>query len=104
MAEYSEVENNQNVDSEEDEVEVDAEPPDGQRDVMANESFLMQNEDLEKHKIEIIAGDKEGSEWLVIDDIYILHKYRTSENEIFWECSGRRAFDCPFKAVAGRRR
>ena len=58
MAEYSEVENNQNVDSEEDEVEVDAEPPDGQRDVMAQESFLMQNEDLEKHKIEIIAGDK----------------------------------------------
>ena len=43
MAEYSEVENNQNVDSEEDEVEVDAEPPDGQRDVVANESFLLQN-------------------------------------------------------------
>ena len=88
------IENNQNVHSEEDEVHLDE-----QMDVVANESFLLENEDLEKHKVEIIAGDKEGSEWLVIDDIYILHKYRTSENEIFWECSGRRAFDCPFKAA-----
>ena len=25
--------------------------------------------------------------------------YRTSRNEIFWECSGRRTFDCSFKAA-----
>ena len=73
MAEDSEIENDQNFDSEEDEVEVDE-----QIDVVPNELFLLENEDLEKHKVEIIAGDKKGSEWLVIDDIYILHKYRTS--------------------------
>ena len=54
------IENNQNVHSEEDEVDLDE-----QMDVVANESFLLENEDLEKHKVEIIAGDKEGSEWLV---------------------------------------
>ena len=124
MAENSEIENDQKDDSEEDEVEVDEQRDDlnndqnvnsdndeveldEQRDVIendqnvhrANESFLLENEDLEKHKVEVIAGDKEGSEWIVIDDIYIFHKYRTSGKEIFWECSGRRAFDCPFKAA-----
>ena len=97
--EDSEVENDQNVDSEEQEVENYVESVNEDSDVDANDSFLVENEDLEHHKVELIAGDKEGSEWLVLDDIYILHKYRTSGDEIFWECSGRRAFDCPFKAA-----
>ena len=97
--EDSEVENDQNVDSEEQEVENYVESVNEDSDVDANDSFLVENEDLEHHKVELIAGDKEGSDWLVLDDIYILHKYRTSGDEIFWECSGRRAFDCPFKAA-----
>ena len=68
-------------------------------DANDNESFIVGHEELEKHEVEVIAGDKEDSEWLVLDDIYILHKYRTTENEIFWECSGRRTCDCPFKAA-----
>ena len=68
-------------------------------DTNDNESFIVSHDELENHEVEVIAGDKEGSEWLVLDDIYILHKYRTTENEIFWECSGRRTCDCPFKAA-----
>ena len=77
------------------------ESPEGdESDVNENNlSFLEDKEDLSNHKLEIIGGDKEGSEWLVLDDVYILHKYRTTREEIFWECSGRRAFDCPFKAA-----
>ena len=26
------------------------------------------------HAVELVAGEKSGSEWLIIDDIYILHK------------------------------
>ena len=69
--------NDQNIHCQEDGVEVDE-----QRYVVANESFLLENEDLEKHKVEIIAGDKEGSEWLVIDDIYILHTQKHESDNI----------------------
>ena len=68
-----------------------------------NMSYLEDEEDLSSHKLEIIGGDKEGSERLVLDDVYILHKYRTTRGEVFWECSGRRAFDCPFKAATSRK-
>ena len=68
-------------------------------DTNDNESYMVSHDELENHEVEVLAGDKEGSEWLVLDDIYILHKYRMTENEIFWECSGRRICDCPFKAA-----
>ena len=58
---------------------------------------------MSSHKLEKIVGDKEGSEWLLLDDVYILHKYRTTRGEVFWECSGRRTFDCPFKAATSRK-
>ena len=63
------------------------------------ESFMEDKDVSEKCKLEIIAGDKEGSEWLVLDDLFILHRYRSLGNQNFWECSGRRAFNCPFKAA-----
>ena len=47
--------------------------------------------------LELIDGDKLGSQWLVVDGIYICHKYADSETEVFWECSGRRKYGCPFK-------
>ena len=34
-------------------------------------------------------GKKAGSRWLIIDDVYILHKKQTSTNGTFWDCSGR---------------
>ena len=85
--------------------EVITESPEGdESDVIENNvSYLEDEEDLSSHKLEIIGGDKEGSEWLVLDDVYILHKYRTTREEVFWECSGRRAFDCPFKAATSRK-
>ena len=55
--------------------------------------------DHENHKLDIIAGDKENTEWLVIDDVYILYKYSGTDKVIFWECSEIRAFNCPFKAA-----
>ena len=64
-----------------------------------NNPFLENEDNLGNHKLEVIEGDKEGSKWLVLDEVYILHKYRTTGDEIFWECSGRRAFNCPFKAA-----
>ena len=63
------------------------------------ESYLEPKIDHEKHMLEIIAGVKEGSEWLVVDDMYILHKYSSTDKVTFWQCSGRRSFNCPFKAA-----
>ena len=51
------------------------------------------------HVVELVAGEKAGSEWLVLDNIYILHKKDKTSNEIFWECSGRRRFNCRFKCA-----
>ena len=63
------------------------------------ESYLESKDVFDNVKLDIITGDKDGSEWLVLDDVYILHKYRSTETETFWECSGRRHFDCPVKAA-----
>ena len=61
--------------------------------------YLEPHDDVAKHKIELVQGEKDGSRWLVMDDIYILHKKEISKNEIFWECSGRRRFNCQFKCA-----
>ena len=37
--------------------------------------YLADAEELSNMKTEIIEGDKEGSRWLVLDDVFILHKY-----------------------------
>ena len=67
-------EDNEGVDND---LEVIADSPEGDKsDVNEKVSFLEDEEDLSSHKLEIIGGAKEGSEWLVLDDVYILHKYR----------------------------
>ena len=62
-----------------------------------DKSYLVNEEELEKIQVRIIDGDKDDSKWLVVDEIYICHRYRGSEEETFWECSGRRKYKCPFK-------
>ena len=60
---------------------------------------LEDEEKVADHVVELVAGEKAGSEWLILDDIYILHKKDKTSNEIFWECSGRRRFNCRFKCA-----
>ena len=60
---------------------------------------LEDDEKVADHVVELVAGEKSGSEWLILDDIYILHKKDKTSNEIFWECSGRRRFNCRFKCA-----
>ena len=62
-----------------------------------DKSYLVEDDELEKVKVDIIEGDKQNSKWLVVNDIYICHRYQGSESETFWECWGRRKFNCPFK-------
>ena len=62
-----------------------------------DDSYLVDEEGLKNVKVAIIEGDKPGSNWLVVDDIYICHRYQGSEAETFWECSGRRKYNCSFK-------
>ena len=38
-------------------------------DTNDNESYMVSHDELENHEVEVIAGDKEGSEWLVLNDI-----------------------------------
>ena len=63
------------------------------------ETYMEDKDEMSKYKLELIEGDKDGSKWLVVEDIFILHKYRSTGNETFWECSGRRKFNCPFRAA-----
>ena len=64
---------------------------------MIDERNYLETEGLDCIDLEIIDGDKFGSQWLVVGGIYICHKYAESETEVFWECSGRRNYGCPFK-------
>ena len=83
------VEDGQNLNDEEVENDTDSSHDDNATepvDTNDNKSFIVSHDELENHEVEVIAGDKEGSE------------YRTTENEIFWECSGRRTCDCPIQS------
>ena len=62
-----------------------------------NKSFLVKDEDLVAIKVEYVEGDKPGSTWLLVDDVFFCHRYQSSELETFWECSRRRKDNCPFK-------
>jgi hypothetical protein len=61
--------------------------------------YLFDDAYLKDIKVELVPGEKSGSEWLIVDDTFILHKKDKSANEVFWECSGRRRFNCPFKCA-----
>ena len=64
------------------------------------QEYLAGSDELNSMKAVFIDGDKEGSNWLVLDDIFILHKYGyKGENEVFWECQDRRRNGCNFKAA-----
>ena len=60
---------------------------------------LLDDAGLKDVKVEVVPGEKSGSEWLIVNDTFILHKKDKSANEVFWECSGRRRFSCPFKCA-----
>ena len=62
-----------------------------------DQSYLASEEELKKINVEFIEGDKPDSKWLVVDEVYICHRYQGTELETFWECGGRRKYGCPFK-------
>ena len=62
-------------------------------------NHLEDAETISNHKIELVPGEKDGSEWMILDDIFNLHKKDKSANETFWECSGRRRLNCQFKCA-----
>ena len=58
------------------------------------------NEELFKDtKLEIIEGERDGCNWLVIDDVHIcfLRKDKGTKETTLWECSGRRRLGCEFR-------
>ena len=61
-----------------------------------DQSYLMDQDELSKHNINVISGSKVGSTWYVLDDTYILYKIDTNvdESEIFLECCHRRLGRC----------
>ena len=63
----------------------------------SNKSYLVKDVDLESIKVECVEGDKPGSTWLLVEDVFFCHRYQSSELETFWECSRRRKDNCPFK-------
>ena len=71
---------------------VSMEPPDD------NHTYCLPENDLSSQKCEKIAGEKENSVWLIMNNKYILHKLREFKNgNVVWECKFRRALACPFK-------
>ena len=44
------------------------------------ELYCMSSDRFADQRIEIIPGEKVNSEWLVLNDLYILHKNRSFKN------------------------
>ena len=43
-----------------------------------NKSYLVKDEDLEGIKVECVEGDKTGSTWLLVADVFFCHRYQSS--------------------------
>ena len=69
------------------------EPPD---------DYCLSSDRFADQGIEIVPGEKSNSEWLVLNDLYILHKNRSFKNgNVVWECKHRRGMGCPFRMETG---
>ena len=69
------------------------EPPD---------EYCLSSDRFAAQGIEIVPGEKSNSEWLVLNDLYILHKSRSFKNgNVVWECKHRRGMGCPFRMETG---
>ena len=63
-----------------------------------DDEYFISNDKLCDQKVQIIPGEKKGSEWLIVNERFILNKNRTFKNgNIVWECRSRRRFKCPFR-------
>ena len=59
---------------------------------------IMENE-LDGIILEVVDGIKEGSIWLIVDDVHICHKQQVFKRHDVWRCKDFRSYRCPFKIV-----
>ena len=73
--------------------------PGGSQDHGQLPEHLVAPEEFQEYDIEIISGDKKGSEWLILDKEFICHRNDRSATGTYhyWECRSRRLVGCPFK-------
>ena len=84
-----------------DEVDVNMEVEEEADDNMEVEEEVddnMENE-LDGIILEVVDGIKEGSRWLIVDDVHICHKQQVFKGHDVWRCEDFRSYRCPFKIV-----
>ena len=74
-----------------DEVDVNMEVEEEVDDNMENE--------LDGIILEVVDGIKEGSRWLIVDDVHICHKQQVFKGHDVWRYEDFRSYRCPFKIV-----
>ena len=55
----------------------------------------MENE-LDSIILEVVDGIKEGSRWLIVDDVHICHKQQVFKGHDVWRCKDCRSYRCLF--------
>ena len=58
--------------------------------------------DLDGITLEVVDGMKEGSRWLIVNDVHICHKQKVFKGHDVWRCEDFRQYRCPFKIVTTR--
>ena len=58
--------------------------------------------DLDGITLEVVDGMKEGSRWLIVNDVHICHKQKVFKGDDVWRCEDFRQYRCPFKIVTTR--
>ena len=58
--------------------------------------------DLDSITLEVVDGMKEGSRWLIVNDVHICHKQKVFKGHDVWSCEDIRQYRCPFKIVTTR--
>ena len=60
--------------------------------------YVATEKEIRECELDIVAGEKVDSLWLILDNKYILIKNRPfKDGKAVWECRGRRHHDCPFR-------
>ena len=60
--------------------------------------------EIENIHLEMIDGNKDGTKWLVINEVHICYKHKDGGElgGVVWRCSGSRRLDCKFVIVTSK--
>ena len=61
-------------------------------DELADEVDNNTENELDGIPLEVVDGNKDGSRWLIVDDVHICHKQQVLKRHDVWRCEDFRSY------------